>query len=103
MINLKDQKNRVILYLSIGIIVMFGVALLNNYDLQKYKEEVREEKENNCWWWILDDNLNGISGKTHYNCGVDNIGFKNTCESSFHNLNCEWIDNTYAKGCMCFG
>ena len=85
------------------MVFLIIVVFINAKELRDFKEEIRKQEDEACWLWILDKDGDGISGRTFYDCGVKNIGFKSTCESEWHDLDCKWQDDGVAKGCYCVG
>lgn len=90
----KDEKNRIILYLSIGIIAFLLIAMFN-YDEHIEKCAEIKMQNNTCWFVVTDEDGNGFGTLTDY-C----VQLKQNCESKDHKVSCEWT-NEGQKGCYC--
>ena len=78
-----------------GLIVTLLIVASFFYYMQMREEVVA--RENQCWLTNLDKEGIGFSFPTDY-C----VQLKIQCESSTHNIPCEWWNDSQSKGsCVC--
>lgn len=79
---LKDSKNRIIVY-----VVVLAIISLSFGFYFKFKWAELEYGEKDCWLWVTDKNGKGF-GDVINHCQQT----KFNCESSYHNIPCQWIE-----------
>ena len=82
---MKFLENNKIKYPLYILITLIALVLIYNIGVGN---GIEKEKETRCGFTLLDINGDGMSGLVDWSCA----GWKQTCESSNHNLPCVWDD-----------
>ena len=98
--NIKENKYPIIAIVVVLLVTVFNVYERNN--IENLIEELTEIEAsgNYCFDTKLDKNGFGLSSPTEY-CFL----LKQNCESSTHNIPCEWVDDDTNKTdgtCVCY-
>lgn len=88
-----DYKNRVIIYLTFGFIIISIFYVIIFFD----NRELIEEKEAKCTLGVMGSN--GIGFETYALLSCENL--KKNCESNQHDIPCIWEEFENEKGCKC--